>query len=236
MVTDPNGKDWYEAENGTVTWTDHTSQKSLDNSNIKGTYLGQAHVAFNGSRYECAGTKNGKGQYIDGDGAVNASVTVYGPKNADDIHNFTGYTMTSNPDKYVPIDEGLYQGNYMNPGKGGLLPSHWALNNADKVPTMDGVPNTNPEARGDWNYNTPWKTGAYIHSTGKNGSLGTRNSTGCLLILDADWSNFNKALEGATNVSVQVSRKVTEVIQSPQGKTDIPLKSGYVFNRYVKKD
>lgn len=46
--------------------------------------------------------------------------------------------MTSDANEYIPIAEGIYDCNYMDPGKGGKLPSHWALNNAGIVPTMDG--------------------------------------------------------------------------------------------------
>jgi lipoprotein-anchoring transpeptidase ErfK/SrfK len=208
MITDPTGMDWYEAEDGTVTWTDYTSQKAMTDNGVKGTYLGQAHVVFNGSRNEQPATQNGR-NYITGEGAVNASVTVYGTKGADDISTFTGYTMTSDPDKYIPIDEGLYKGSYMVPGKTRGLTSNWALNEAGKVQTMDGVPNTNPESKNDWNYNTSWKTGIYIHSTGEYGSLGTRVSTGCLLILNSDWGAFKDAMSGVRNYTVRVNRQQT---------------------------
>jgi len=216
---DPDGRDWYEAQNGTVTWTDYTSQQELNDNNIQGTYLGRAHVVFNGSRQEQPSVQNGR-NYIVGDGAVNASVTVYGMQGAEDIHNFTGYTMTSNADLYIPIGEGLFDLNYMDPGKGGTLPSNWALEGTGQVPTMDGLPNTNPDANGYWNYNTPWKTGIYIHSTGSNGGLGARNSTGCLLILNSQWGDFNNAMQGVTNATVRVTR--SDVQRVPlQGVTGV---------------
>ena len=196
---------------------------------IYGKYLGQAHIVFTGSRWEKGGPKDGKGNYIDGDGACNAHVTVYGPKNANDIHYFTGYTMTSNAEKFIPIDEGLYDG--VLGDKGGVLPSIWALKG--NIRTIDGVPNTNPESKGDWNYNTSWKTGIFIHSTGSGGNLGTRNSTGCLLILDSEWSEFNKVLENVTTFSVRVQRYTYGYIPLEGVNGQIP--NVFVQGTFLKK-
>lgn len=53
-------------------------------------------VVFNGSMNEKLGIKNGEFGYIDGDGAVTAQVTVYGPQGANDIQEYIGFTMSSN--------------------------------------------------------------------------------------------------------------------------------------------
>lgn len=68
----------------------------------------------------------------------------------------------------------------------------------------------------------------YIHSTGKNGGLGTRNSTGCLLILDSDWQAFKDAMSGVKKYTVQVSR---------QQKISVPLQgvTGVVPNVYIPR-
>ena len=63
----------------------------------------------------------GKGDIINGIGSVTASVTLYGPDGADDITYLTGYTMTSDANEFFPIAEGIYDCNYMDPGKGGKL-------------------------------------------------------------------------------------------------------------------
>jgi RHS repeat-associated protein len=232
ILVDPDGRDWYEAENGKITWTNYTSQKDLDDNKIKGTYLGQAHVVFDGSRWEKPSIRNGK-KYITGEGAINASVTVYGPKGADDIHNFTGYTMTSDPEKFIPIDEGLYSLNYMNPGKGGPLSSHWAVNGTGIVPTMDGMPNKNPDAKGNWNFNTPWKTGIYVHSTNSNGGLGLSVSTGCLLILDSQWNDFNDVMQGVKRSSVRVTRTDFQVAPLKGVTGIIPYK--YIIQKIKRR-
>jgi RHS repeat-associated protein len=232
ILVDPDGRDWYEAEDGKITWTNYTSQKDLDDNKIKGTYLGQAHVVFDGSRWEKPSIRNGK-KYITGEGAINASVTVYGPKGADDIHNFTGYTMTSDPEKFIPIDEGLYSLNYMNPGKGGPLSSHWAVNGTGIVPTMDGMLNKNPDAKGDWNFNTPWKTGIYVHSTNSNGGLGLSVSTGCLLILDSQWNDFNDVMQGVKRSSVRVTRTDFQVAPLKGVTGIIPYK--YIIQKIKRR-
>ena len=94
--------------------------------------------------------------------------------------------------------------------------------------TMDGIPNSNLETKGEWNYMTTWKTGIYVHSTGNNGELGKRNSTGCLMILDSQWNDFNKVMQGVTKSSVRVTR--TDFQLTPlQGVT------GAVPNVYIQQ-
>ena len=80
------------------------------------------------------------------------------------------------------------------------------MNTGGEVPTMDGIMNTNPMARRDYNYNTPIKTGIYIHSTGNNGNLGSYNSTGCLLILNTEWDSFNRSLSGVRSFKLVLNR------------------------------
>jgi hypothetical protein len=227
---DPSGllDDWYENANGEIKWTDYKSQAEMNSNGVQGKYLGQAVVQFNGARHEKLGTKNGQTGYINGEGARTASVTVYGKNGADDIHSFTGYTMTSNPDVYGAINEGTYNGNYMNPGKGGSLSSNWALNGGGNVPTMDNKPNYNPEVMGTWIYGTPNKNGIYIHSANSSGYASGNVSTGCLLISPNDWNAFNSAMSGVSNFSVQVRRQ--QIVNVPlQGVT------GIVPNMYIPK-
>ena len=139
---DPDERDWYEANNKERIWTNYTSQKDLDDNKIEGKYLGQAHVVFSGSRDERLGKKNGKNGYIDGEEAITANVTLYGPRGADDITTMTGFTMTSNVNKYGAITEGLFNANYDVNGKSGTLKSNWVLNHRKEIPTMDNKPNS----------------------------------------------------------------------------------------------
>jgi hypothetical protein len=131
-------------------------------------------------------------------------VTLYGPDGAKDITQLTGYTMTSDANKYIPIAEGIYDCDYMDPGKSAPLASHWALNNAGVVPTMDNLPNTSPYAGS--NYNLPQKTGIYIHRTNNNGKANNTVSVGCLLLTPASWTTFKTKVEGLESIKVQVIR------------------------------
>ena len=92
---DLDGRDWYstseeiEDENGMkkqVTkyhWTEAKSQEEMYGLGIEGAYLGEAVVVFNGYYDE----KLGKDGTLTGEGAKAASVTVYGPRGADEKGN-----------------------------------------------------------------------------------------------------------------------------------------------------
>lgn len=223
---DPIGMDWYESTNGDVLWTDYKSQEELDDNDIKGKYLGKAHVVFSGSRFEKLGTKNGKNGYINGEGAITASVKVYGPNGEDDIMSLTGFTMTSNYDLYGAISEGLFDANYDLNGKSGSLKSNWVLNNRGEIPTIDDKPNLSPYA--DVNYGKPVKTGIFIHSTNQSGYAGGTVSTGCLLLAPKDFRTFNTLMSGVKRFTVRVTREQT---------VKVPLQGvvGIVPNLFIQK-
>lgn len=172
----------------------------------------------NGSRDEKLGTKNGKSGYIDGGGAVTASVTLYGSDGADDVTTMIGFTMTSDANKYGAIAEGLFDANYDAKGKSGALKSNWVLNERGTVPTMDNEPNLSPYA--DYNYGKPVKDGIFIHSTNSTGYAGGTVSTGCLLLTPQDFKTFNTTMSGVKNFTVRVIRQQT-VIVPLQGVTGI---------------
>lgn len=223
---DPIGMDWYESNNGAILWTDYTSQKELDDNDIRGRYLGQAHVVFSGSRYAKLGIKNGGKGYIDGEGAVTANVTVYGPDGKDDITSLTGFTMTSDVEQYGAISEGLFNANYDSKGKSGALKSNWTLNNRGEIPTMDNEPNLSPYA--DANYGKPVKTGIFIHSTNNSGYAGKTVSTGCLLLTPQDFRTFNTEMSGVRKFTVRITREQT---------VKVPLQgvTGIVPNLFIQK-
>ena len=203
-LVDPDGNDWYETSCGGIKWTDYHSQKEMDKNGLNGKYLGQAHVVFNGSRSECLG----QGNNINGQDAVTADVTVYGPGGKDDITKMKGFTMTSNYQKYSAIAEGLYDANYDKEGKSGKLKSNWVLNGRRAVPTIDNEPNRGPYAAE--NEGKPIKTGIFIHSTNNDGSAGGKVSTGCLLLAPDDFKKFNTIMSGVTNFTVRVTRTQNE--------------------------
>jgi len=210
-LIDPQSLDWYETNEGTVRWTTYSSQKELEANNIEGIYRGKVYVVFKGSRQERLGSKNGKSVYIDGDGAVTATVTVYGDKGEDDIYLLKGYTMSSDARLFGAIDEGVYDANYDSKGKSGNLSSHWVLNNRGPIRMIDGRINPyHPNQIDD--KGEGFKTGIFIHSTNANGYAGINGpvSAGCLLLAPEDFRVFNKILSGYRNFKVAVYRSVLE--------------------------
>ncbi|NMA74607.1 MAG: hypothetical protein GX963_10710, partial [Bacteroidales bacterium] len=209
--TDPTGMAWFYysldgKKDPTWNWRDEDEYNTGvydtngDEVVLKGT---EAVVVFKGYRNE----KLGKGNKINGDGAKTATATVYGPKGSDDIHIYTGYTMTSNAQRFGPIDEGIYDGNYDVNGKTGKLKSHWVLNHRGPIRMLDGKINPNAPSQIDSN-GEGYKTGIFIHSTNKNGGAGGYVSTGCLLIHPDHWSGFNNVMSGVKNFKVQVIRQI----------------------------
>ncbi|MCX6319478.1 MAG: hypothetical protein NTW29_19530 [Bacteroidetes bacterium] len=232
LFLDPDGRDWFyyksaDESNASWHWQEGSQYKHTytdadgkeKNINLNGV---KAVVAFQGSREEKLGTKNGKSGYIDGEGAVTATVTVYGPKGADDVHTYTGYTMTSDAEKFTPIDEGTYDGNYNVVGKTGSLTSNWQVENGGHIRTLDGGLNNNAPSQVEGN-GEGYKDRIWIHrcnSDGycgpvKNGSSGI--SVGCLIIAPKDWKSFNTVMAGVKQYKIQVFRtiKITLPISLP---------------------
>ena len=203
---DPDGRDWYEAEDGSIAWTDYKSQQAMDEAKLTGKYLGEAVLVFYGYRDERFGTIQGVGKYLDGDNAKLANVTLFGPQGADDVTTgLHGFTMTSDYKKYGAIDDGIWPANYDSRGKSGKIKSHWTLNCRGLIPTYDYRPNMSPYA-GNLK-GTMYKNGIFIHSTlYPNNRVGATTSTGCLLL---DWNSmqtFNAKMFGVQHFSVQVIR------------------------------
>ena len=214
-LVDPDGNDWYEKNekngNSSINYCENEAACPKD-----GRYLGQAYILFEGSINESSVNNNGK-RSITAPGAVAADVTVFGPNGEKDIKHYIGYTMTSNPEKFGAIADGEYVGR-SDGNKGGSLPSKYWIYNKEATKRAgkyccyiqgDRV-NTNPDSKNDWNYGTIYKDGIFIHSTGSDGNLNLRNSTGCLLINDKQWNDFKKQMEGVNNYTVQVTRTYPE--------------------------
>ncbi|MDE6039988.1 MAG: RHS repeat-associated core domain-containing protein, partial [Muribaculaceae bacterium] len=227
---DPSGKDWYRTTDDKVVWTSCQSQDELYHNGIDGLYLGVAHVEFDGYRNEKLGSKNGKIGYIDGDGAITADVTVYGPGGEDDIYSMVGYTMTSDAKAFGAIDEGLYKANYIYPGKRGKLPSNWVINNGGNVRMLDGKTNPYAPKQIDDKTGEGYKNGIYLHSTNQDGFAGDKVSVGCLLLAPKDFKKFNNIMKGVKAFTIQVTRCVATVVKDPNSP------NGVVINFTLKKD
>ena len=210
---DINGMDWYcyetttfgnSGKEETVTqyaYTPFTSQKALNEAGIAGTYLGEAVVVFNGSLNE----RLGENQNLYGEGAILADVTVYGPRGCDDINNYQGYTMSSDPNKFGVVADGTYDVNKVK--RRGPYISEWTLNNRSNVPAMNGFNPAYP------NRNPGYLNGVFIHRSNNNGWAGVSNdgrtavSKGCLLITPNHWNAFSKQLSTVDKFKLILNRK-----------------------------
>ena len=216
---DPDGREWFQSPKGSIAWTNHKSQKEMDQNGIQGRFLGVAVAVFQGSLDE----KLGKGDNLFGEGSVLAKATVYGPENENDIMQYDAFTMSSDFKQFGAIADGEYTVNEKKPGKGGPLSSHWAVNNAGPVDCLNGE---NPSPLSP--YSSTQKNGIYIHNSNKNGyagktynedgSLKSAISTGCLLIVPSKqdklgnpinngWEQFNNQLHGIKKFKLILQRK-----------------------------
>lgn len=202
---DLDGRDGYstseeiEDENGMkkqVTkchWTEAKSQEEMYGLGIDGAYLGEAVVVFNGYYDE----KLGKDGTLTGEGAKAASVTVYGPRGADDIGEYTGFTMSSDFKTFGAIANGTYNVSFKENEKGNKIPKTHVVNCGLPVDCLNGVNTSYPH----YNACSPTqKDYIYVHRTNKNGYAGfnpisgSAVSYGCLLIDYDDWIEYDKQI------------------------------------------
>ncbi len=214
-LIDHLGTDWFYYESQ-WNWHDATTITrpveglfDQDGNQYYQTLIGaKAVVVFNGSRSETLATDN----TFTSAGAVAASVTVYGPDGKDDVHTYTGYTMTSNPDSYSPVDEGIYSiERRASAGSNANLPKNYYVKNfdnpsSDRLRTKDGQINIEypsqllPNGEG-------YKDEIFVHRNASNGfsgvyQNGSKISSGCLLINHSDYngaSGFDAVLSPVGN-------------------------------------
>lgn len=204
---DPNGMwdDWVEAANGRIYWDENaTSQATTKEGEI---YLGKAFVHFKGKENE----QLGDGGNLYGKGAILADITVYGPGGENDIANYKGYTMSSDPNFFGVVVEGDYTVNRLGaneppgPYNSDLVIEH---RNA-QIPAKNGVNPAFP------NRKPGYLTGVFIHRSNNNGFAGTfvnKNgkysgvSQGCPLIAPKDWNAFVNQLKSVNSFRLRISR------------------------------
>ena len=220
MYIDPDGRDWVKSEIAKtlneitdflgfgkpfreINWNDNiNSQEDFNKSGISGIYLGKAAVVFEGSENE----KLGKGDNLFGEGANLAKVTVYGAEGENDIMEYKGYTMSSDPSKYGTVEDGIYNVSYDKVGKSGILKSNWAVEGRNKVPARNGVNPAFP------NREPAYLNGVFIHRSNNSGYAGGGVSKGCPLIVPSfnnsenGWDEFTKQLEGVKQFKMILKR------------------------------
>ena len=213
---DPDGMDWYAYYLGrqdsyenmlpymSYAWTEAKSQEELDALGIQGIYMGEAVVVFDGYYDE----KLGKDGTLTGEGAKPADVTVYGPRGADDIESYIGYTMSSDPSLFGVIANGQYEVHRHYPGPYG---SEWAINKRGKVPALNGFNPAYPDRSPGYLDNT------LIHRNDLGGFTWRRYSykekrmvnisEGCLIINYDKWDRFNATFENLSKFLLVLNRK-----------------------------
>ena|GEM_PF-4464980 len=202
VYIDLKGDDWFyynskDQSSPSWHWSDgHTLQVSVTNADGTGascvTLTGErAVIDIQGSRNE-----SGAGADLTSASSVTATITLYAPDG--NTYTYTGQTMTSDPDKYTPIDEGIYEVDQTaeHHNTSGSIDFLFQVNeegdipdagqtDAGALPTMNCANNTNPDCK-NINKGTPVKTAIFLHNTVGN-KLGETTSEGCLLVLKSDF-------------------------------------------------
>ena len=134
-----------------------------------------------------------------GEGAKAASVTIYGPNGADDIGEYTGYTMSSDPSLFGVVANGKYPD------------SPWAVNDRAKVPALNDYNPAYP------NRIPGYLDGVFVHRNNIGEFTGTfyHNkkqriagiSEGSLIVSQKDWEAFSSQLSTVNNYHLIISRK-----------------------------
>ena len=214
-LVDPNGMEWfYHSADGKSdpTWIWHdgsTYNTGVKDSKGKDVVLqGQeAVVVFNGSTNE----KLGEGDKMTGKGAVLADVTVYGPNGKDDVQQYKGYSMSSDPKKFGVVADGDYTVNRLKPGeKPGPYGSDLVVgkDRNTRIPEQDNFNPSFPER------NPAYLTGVFIHRPNNDGWAGSFKkdgkwhgvSQGCLLIAPNQWNKFHNQLQAVNSFLLQLRR------------------------------
>jgi RHS repeat-associated protein len=249
LLIDPFGTDWfyYQALNENApAWHWHEGDRYTvfvdyfaNGAPQYEELIGQKSVVvFNGSRDEQLAS-DGK---MTGEGAVAATVTVYGPGGADDVHEYTGFTMTSDANAFTPIDEGEYVVRRRALSVS-TIPKHYGVydkdnTTSDQIRTMDGGINNNTPSQ-VWENGEGYKDEIFIHRTNNSGYAGTTQngqsglSTGCLLINAVDYNGAN----GFDAVLSPVGNGVNfKVILNRQGSDHNPVLYAPVVAPYTGRD
>ncbi len=149
----------------------------------------ETKLIFRGFRSEHLGRNN----ILGGEGGTYAKVILYAPDGTVD-DTLIGYTMTSDAERYTPIDDGEYTCIRRAWRGSGKISKHYQLfeNGKDNIRTLDGKINRNcphqlrPNGEG-------YKTSIFIHSTLKpTNRVGSQTSKGCLLL---DWHSMQRVEE-----------------------------------------
>ena len=138
-----------------------------------------------------------------------AYVTVFGPNDQDDIADYWGYTMSSDPVRFGTLANGGYNV-YRDPVLGPYN-SPWAIEHRKKLPTLFNTNPAHPER------NPAYIDGVFVHRYNKNGEAGiywdddkkrwAGRSEGCLLIAPNGWDSFMRQLQPVNSFHLILNRQ-----------------------------
>ena len=205
---DPDGREWYEAEDGSVAWTDYKTQQAMDKAKITGKYMGEAVVIVNGHWDEHVGSD----KKLDSEDANPASITIYGRNGVDDILEYNGLTVTSDPSLYSMMEVGDYQMKQEQMatsiyGKNSLTYRIYTNDGNSKIPTANGEINKQHSNQG------AYLLSVFMHRTNNDGNAygnpcaGKPVSAACLLIDGRYWSLVEKQLGNSQNIFLHLRRQ-----------------------------
>ena len=216
-LIDHDGNKWYEYQGKNEKkkewhWIDRKdSYITIDNKKIKGyDFVVQFDGYYNEKLGYYAGSKTKEaGNFsVKGKGAILANVTVYGPKGADDIEHYKGYTVSSDMSVFGVVAAGDYSLDHLGQGeRSGPYDSRWTVNNRGRVRALQSFNPRHPDKG--------YLTGVFVHRPNKDGWAGTfkKNgklhgvSEGCLLIVPQQWESFNKQLGKSKNGLLRIQRR-----------------------------
>ena len=217
-LVDKDGNKWFEYKDKNEKqknwhWIDTKENFIMINGKkIKGhDFVVQFNGLFNERMGYYKGSKSKKaGNYsLSGEGAILADVTVYGPKGANDIEHYKGYTMSSDVIAFGIIADGDYSLDHLNPGeKPGPFGSLWTINGRGRVEGLGGFNPRHPKRS--------YLTGAFVHRSNNDGWAGTfvgkdgrlhGVSEGCLLIVPQQWDKFDRQLSNAKHGLLRLTRR-----------------------------
>ena len=204
---DPDGRDWYEAEDGSIVWTDYKSQQAMDEVKIIGKYLGEAVVIANGHWDEHVGSD----KKLDSEDANPASITIYGRNGANDVLEYNGLTVTSDPSLYSMMEVGDYQMKQEQMatsvyGKNSLTYRIYTNDGNSKIPTANGEINKQHRNQG------AYLLSVFMHRTNNDGNAygnpcaGKPVSAACILIDGRYWPSVEKQLGNSQNIFLHLTR------------------------------
>ena len=173
-------------------------QEELDALGIQGKYMGEAVVVFDGYYDE----KLGKDGTLTGEGAKPANVTIYGVNGSNDISQYKGLTVSSDPDKYSMLQNGEYRIFHQQMGTSVYGKDSLTY----RISDMEGNLDLKPLGGVNKFNNTSIMIEIFMHRTDSNGKA-ARASKGCLVIDGRSWKDVEKQLGKSSNIYLNLMRK-----------------------------